>query len=247
MTEVWLKASFTAHSFHYRMPDTVAISSVNPAIPSPLTVQMAMLATYLREQEVDKAQSLLNLMPLTIRVRPPEGAIIYRSIMRYVRPPKNSDTYDKNTGSGYSISPHFREFALLDGNIEVYVKVEEASITLVAEALENIPYLGAKDSLVTCLGIEEVEEPPSDCAMPIEDIDYSGQTDLLVLQLATFATSSELFPVTKKGELLEDKAITLEKLIPSQRDKNHFGLKTFVVQGKTSSMGNVKLFERRGS
>ena len=154
MLEIWLKASFVTHSFHYRMPDTVAISSVNPAMPSPLTVQMAMLASYLREGQADKAQQLLDLMPLQIKVRPPKGAIIYRSIMRYVRRPKDSNDFDKNTGSGYKISPHFREFALLSSylpetesaesvNLEVYVQTSEEHQQLVTEALEQIPYLGA--------------------------------------------------------------------------------------------------------
>lgn len=242
MDDFWLKAAFATHSFHYRMPDTVAISSVNPAIPSPLTVQMAMLAAYLREGDMNKAQQLLDLMPLRLRVRPPKGAIIYRSIMRYVRPPRNADEYDANTGAGYKISPHFREFALLQGNLEVYVQTSAEHQDLIAEALERIPYLGAKDSLVSCLCVVPSAPPPDDCATDASEADLSQSADLLVLQLADFAKDHVLHPRAKK---MADKAISLEKLIPSQRDKNHYALGPYVVKGTVSSSGNVKLFRRK--
>lgn len=269
MSEIWLKASFVTHSFHYRMPDTVAISSVNPAMPSPLTVQMAMLASYLREGQTDKAQQLLNLLPLTVKVRPPKGAIIYRSIMRYVRPPRHASEYDSNTGSGYKISPHFREFALLSSylpnetsseavNLEVYIYTTPDYQQLIAEALEQIPYLGAKDSLVSCVSIELGEVPPEDCASTAEEINLRHDMDFLVLQLANFSTKNKLFPVKtitqgrgkNKSQITqpdEGKSLTLEKLIPSQRIKEHYTLGSYVVCGELSSSGNVKLFKRRDS
>jgi len=247
MPELWLKASYVTHSFHYRMPDTVAISSVNPAMPSPLTVQMAMLATYLREGQRDKAQALLELLPLKVRIRPPQGAIIYRGIMRYVRPPKDAGDLDKNTGAGYKISPHFREFALLDGALEVYVQVSEEHRTLVAEALECIPYLGAKDSLVSCVGeVETVSQPPDDCAISVEEADLSQSHDFMVLQLADFEGREKLFPISKVKKKAEEKSVTLQRLLPSQRLKDHYRLGAYLVKGELSSSGNVKLFRRRG-
>ena len=242
MADLWLKASFATHSFHYRMPDTVAISSVNPALPSPLTVQMAMLASYLREGNREKAQALLDLTPLTLRIRPPGGAIIYRSLMRFVRPPRHADSYDGNTGSGYTISPHYREFALLEGNLEVYVQTNENNQQLIQNALELIPYLGTKDSLVTCLCIEPVELPPDDCAVSVNDADFSQIADYLVLQLADFADAESLHPT--KNDEPSDKAISLEKLIPSQRMKAHYSLGNYLIKGRLSSEGNVKLFKR---
>ena len=228
---VWIRASYACHSFHYRMPDTVAISSVNPAMPSPLTAQMAMLASYLREGMREEAQQLLELMPLEVRIRPPEGAIVYRSIMRYVRPPKKANDTDSNTGSSYKISPHFREFALLQGNLEVFVRVSQAHKVLVEEALERIPYLGAKDSLVTCLDIEKVEVPPKDCASPIEHY-QPGVEDVLVMQFASLLDGPK------------NKPLTLTGLIPSQRDKAHYDLQSYVVPGRMTSQGNVKLYHR---
>ena len=245
MSEVWLKASFETHSFHYRMPDTVAISSVNPALPSPLTVKMAMLASFLRNGETIKAQALLDLMPLTVRIRPPAGALVWRSIMRFVRPPRHAADYDSNTGSGYKISPHFREFALLDGDLEIYVYVAKKNAPLVQEALELIPYLGTKDSLVTCLKIEAGQAPPDDCAVLIDEADLS-QSDYLVMQLADFADNSALRPKPKKGKPSK-KQITLEKLIPSQRLKTHYTLESYLVKGRLTSTGNVKVFQREGS
>jgi len=247
MSEIWLRARFLTHSFHYRMPDTVAISAVNPAVPSPLTVQMAMLAAYLRKGERGKAQALLDLLPLKVRVRPPRGAVIYRGIMRYVRPPKDAGDLDKNTGAGYKISPHFREFALLDGPLEVYVLAPAEHHKLVAEALERIPYLGAKDSLVSCQGeVEPVDEPPSDCAVALEDVDLSELADYVVLQLADFEGRERLFPPAKGKQKAQDKALTLERLLPSQRLKEHYRLGVYLVEGQVYSSGNVKVFRRGG-
>ena len=94
MSEQWLKAEFrytflSLPNARHRCPHG---SEWYPAMPSPLTVEMAMLASYLREGQADKAQQLLDLMPLTVKrtLAHPKGAIIYRSIMRYVRPPKDS-------------------------------------------------------------------------------------------------------------------------------------------------------------
>lgn len=239
MSEIWLRARFLTHSFHYRMPDTVAISAVNPAVPSPLTVQMAMLAAYLREGEREKAQALLELLPLKVRVRPPRGAVIYRGIMRYVRPPKD--------GAGYKISPHFREFALLDGPLEVYVLAPAECRGLVAEALERVPHLGAKDSLVSCQGeVEAVPEPPPDCAVPLEDADLTELADYVVLQLADFGAREHLFPPAKGKRKTQDKALTLERLLPSQRLKEHYRLGAYLVKGRVYSSGNVKVFRRDG-
>jgi hypothetical protein len=237
--KVWLKASFACHSFHYRMPDTVAIASVNPALPSPLTVQMAMLAAFLRDGEADKAQALLALMPLTIRIRPPQGAVIFRSLMRYVRPPKSSEEFDANTGSGYRISPHFREFALLDGTLDIFVQAMPEDQVFISEALEKIPYLGAKDSLVTCLGIEN-EEPGNDCVTGASDFKPTTLTDYTMVQLADFAAKDKLHPKKDAAK----KAITLAQLIPGQRSKEHYILEPMVVAGRITSAGNVKIFRR---
>lgn len=236
--DLWLQAQYLSHTFHYRMPDTVAISSVNPVVPSPLTVQMAMLASFLREGESTKAQQLLDLFPLNIKIRPPEGAIIYRGIMRYVRPPKNAEDVDKNTGAGYKISPHFREFALLDGCLEVFVETSSENKTLIFEALEQIPYLGTKDSLVTCVQVQEVEAPPQDCLQTLTEFQPDAhQGDLVMVQLANFDSKS-----------IKDKKkpLTLENLIPSQRLKQHYSLEPYVMHGRMEASGNVKLFKGTG-
>jgi hypothetical protein len=227
------------------MPETVAIASINPALPSPLTVQMAMLAAYLREGEREKAQALLELLPLKLRLRPPQGAVIFRGILRYVRPPKEPGDFDKNTGAGYKISPHFREFALLQGPLEVYVQAPSEHLELLAEALERIPYLGAKDSLASCEGeVELVGEPPPDCAIPLEEADLSQATDYLVLQLADFGAREDLFPLEKGKRKNQGKPLTLERLLPSQRIKQHYRLRTYLVKGRLISSGNVKIFCR---
>lgn len=240
MNKVWLKAVYECHSFHYRMPETVAISGVNPAMPSPLTVQMAMLASFLRAGDSEKAQWLLEQLPLELRVRPPKGAIVFRSLMRYVRPPKNASNLDKNTGATYKISPHFREFALLQGPLEVYVRCNSEQQVWMVQALENVPYLGAKDSLVSCLEVVPVNEPPGDCAMTAHEANLDQPTDFTVVQLANFATHQDLFPAKKAAE----KGLTLERLLPSQRLKNHYRLDAYLVSGEVRSSGNVRIYTR---
>lgn len=233
-SDVWLCASYACHSFHYRMPETVAISSINPAMPSPLTVKMALIASYLRTGDIASATQVFDMFPLEVRVRPSKGAIVYRSIMRYVRPPKDSSKVDGNTGSSYTISPHFREFALLAGQLEVYVKTPEATHALITEALEHIPYFGAKDSLVTCMDVQEITEPPRDCVSMIDPDVVVGDFDMMMMQFADFDASAF------KGK----NRITLESLIPSQRNKKHYQVNSYVVPARQRSQGNVKILER---
>lgn len=232
--DVWLCASYTCHSFHYRMPETVAISSVNPAMPSPLTVQMALVASYLRMGNVERATQVFELFPLEVRVRPPAGAVVYRSIMRYVRPPKDSSKVDSNTGSSYTISPHFREFALLAGLLEVYINIPKTHREVFTQALEHIPYFGAKDSLVTCIDVQDVTEPPRDCVAIIDPDVVVGDFDMMMMQFADFDASAF------KGK----NRITLESLMPSQRNKKHYQVNSYVVPVRQRSQGNVKILER---
>jgi hypothetical protein len=232
---VWIMAKYATHTFHYRMPDTVAISSVNPVLPSPLTVQMAMVASYLREGDAVKAQALLDLMPLNVRVRLPKAALVFRNIMRYVRPPKDPFDVDKSSGSSYKISPHFREYALLQDGIEVYVETVTENAERVREALEKIPYLGAKDSLVSCEAIQLVDMPPDDCAVNVASEDFKAEPrDAIILQLADFEPERD-----KRVP-----SLTLENLIPGQRDKRHYRIDAYFAPGRVESQGNVKLFKR---
>jgi len=63
------------------------------------------------------------------------------------------------SGSYYPSRPHTREYALLEDGIIVFVGLPDKSILeIVKTALQRIRYLGCKDSLVTCLGVEEVNE-----------------------------------------------------------------------------------------
>lgn len=222
---VWLAAEYASHSFHYRMPETVAISSVNPTLPSPLSVQMALVAAYLRENDRERAEALTALLPLPLRLRPAAGALVFRAIMRYVRPPKNPADRDSGTGAQYKISPHYREFALLEGPLTVYVRVPPDGLELVRDALERVPYLGAKDSLVACLGVQEVDAPPSDCARPIEDFAEVGPG--VIVQLATL-----------------ERPARLEALVPGSRDPKDYAVGPYWLPGRLTSQGTVKVYRR---
>src|SRR5690606_19820976 len=158
----WLRARFHAHTFHYRMPETAAINAVNPLIPSPLTIKMALVAALLRARRVDEAKRLARtLHTVEVRIRPPARATVFRALMRYVRPPRKDpespSDHDAGTGSAYRISPHYREYALWGGALEVFLGVPEELAGTVTDALIRIDYLGARDSQVYCEAVERVD------------------------------------------------------------------------------------------
>jgi hypothetical protein len=104
----WLKADYVGHVFHYRMPETVAIASVNPVVPSPLTIKLALVASLLRDGRIGDAELLAPRLPdLEVRISPPDASIIFRALLRYVRPPAEGgpQRIDANTGGAYGTNP----------------------------------------------------------------------------------------------------------------------------------------------
>ncbi len=229
---LWLRADYTTHIFHYRMPETVAIASVNPVVPSPLTVQMGMIASFLREGSKDKAEKIVNALPwLQVKIRPPQGAIIFRTFLRYTRVPEAGKKSLAETGGIYGVSPHTREYALWSDYLSVYVRVPEEIEEIATEALEKIPYLGAKDSLVTCLGVKRVEPVEGECvtewARDFMDKTQGG----FIVRLADF-------------DLARIEGIKLIDLIPTQRTQEHYKQPLYFVPGGLTASGKTKIYRR---
>lgn len=227
---VWLRAEYTAHVFHYRMPDTVAIASVNPLIPSPLTVKMAILATLLRDERVDEARRLAAWLAMArVLIQPPDGAITFKAFMRYVRVPaeKKAGEIDAATGGLYGVSPHIREYAIWDGSLAVFVETPERFQPIVVDALLRISYLGAKDSQVTCLGVSEVTPDERQCAQRtqgVTDFEQGG----VVVRLAEWVNAPD----------------DLIQAIPTQRRETDYRTETYVMPGTLHATGKSKVYRR---
>lgn len=247
----WLKADYVGHVFHYRMPETVAIASVNPVVPSPLTVKLALVASLLRDGRIGDAELLAPGLPdLEVRISPPASSIIFRALLRYVRPPAEGGQprIDANTGGAYGTNPHNREFALWGGQpatpgdlgpsgvLTVFLRAPQSLASVIEDALWHIGYLGAKDSLVTCVGVERQGPDPGVCCAPVRE---DGIPDLgfgnFVVRLADFARDAP--------------PVELRQLIPTQRIRRHYipnsenaGL--FVLPGEMTSYGRVKFYRK---
>jgi hypothetical protein len=249
---VWLRADYACHVFHYRMPETVAIASVNPVVPSPLTVKMAMVAALFRDGRVEDARQLAPHLPeMEVMVSPPESALVFRALMRYVRPPadRGSNRIDPNTGGRYGTNPHNREFALWGGPgsdsgiLSIFVNTPQSLADVVESALRHVSYLGAKDSMVTCQEVRQEEPDESTCCKALAEgdpppIDFGS----FVVRLADM----------RRGAQLE-----LINLIPSQRGSSRDLQRRYVpnaedqglhvLPGTMTSYGRVKFYNKRRS
>lgn len=241
--QVWLRADYSCHVFHYRMPETVAIASVNPVVPSPLTIKMALIASLLRNDQIDAAEKLAPHLPnVEVRIAPPDSALIFRALMRYVRPPadRQSTARDPNTGGKYGTNPHSREFAVWGGRgqdahagiLRVFLRLPASQAEVVERALWHIGYLGAKDSLVTCLEVQREEPREQECVAHRDKA--SPAFGNFVVRLADFVPGT---------------ALELRQLIPSQRDRRHYipsaGEQSLcVLPGEVASYGRVKLYQK---
>lgn len=227
----WFRARFHAHAFHYRMPETAAINSVNPLVPSPSTVKLALLATLLDRGRVAEAGRLAGALDqIEVRVRPPAAAVVFRALLRYVRPPskppRTAGELDAGTAGHYKISPHYREVALWSEAVEVWVGTPGEVADLVAEGLPRIRYLGAKDSQVTCLACEAVDgPPPADAYVPLGPDGTPAQG--VIVQLADVV-----------------KPLRVATAIPGGRRRGDFAIRPHVLPGRLVARGGTRHYFR---
>jgi hypothetical protein len=231
---VWLQANYHAHLFHYRMPETVAIAAVSPLIPSPLTVKMALVAALARTGEVEKAQILATFLPhlQNLHIVPPAGVVTFKAFMRYVRPPADPTVQDGNTGGYYSVSPHIREYALWQEHLSIYVECPIEIQEIMEQALWDITYLGAKDSQVTCLGVQESMDQP-ELALSIRQVTNSEDIN------------GAVGPIFRYADFVPDRPLTLEKLMPFSRDKKDYTDGFYMLPGALKGSGRAKIYTRK--
>ena len=211
------------------MPETVAIAAMTPFVPSPLTIKMAMVAALLQKGEDQKAKQLAPYLPrIEVCIEPPSAAFSFKAFLRYRSVPavESAGSLDE-TGSFYPSRPHTRKYALFATDLTVFVGLPDTAKELVKEALQDIRYLGCKDSQVWCRGVEEVSESELQTDRFVTRLE-EGQAGAVVL-LADFAPDAQL---------------TLEDLIPGRRQKEHFQHPPlpYVLPGEIKVKGRNRLF-----
>ena len=224
---IWLKAAYHFHVFHYRMPESAAIAAVTPFVPSPLTVKMAMISSLFQLGDVNGAEIVAkNMHKIEVKIVPPKAALSFKAFLRYRSPPavESEEKGLDETGSYYPSRPHMREYAIFQDCLEIYVKLPVDIADYGKRALKNIRYLGSKDSLVTCFKLKEYNPPPdSQC---VSKLDH-GNPGIVVL-LADFKRSIQ---------------INLEKLIPGNRDEKMYEKLPYTIPGNVMmTKGRAKIF-----
>jgi len=226
----WLRADYHFHVFHYRMPETVAIAAVTPFVPSPLTMKMALVASLLQSGDNKSAKQLARLLPsIKVDVVPSPSAFSFKTFLRYRSMPAVESNGGLDESGSYCPSrPHMREYALLEDCITVFIGLPDRSIVeIVKMALQGIRYLGAKDSLVTCLCVKEVSGDEVKKAKTIRPL-QEGVPGSVILG-ADFNSSVSL---------------ELRDLIPGLRKKEHYRLLPFTLSGKVIVKGGTRIFKR---
>jgi hypothetical protein len=226
-TQTWFKAVYHFHVFHYRMPDMAAIAAITPFVPSPLTVKMAMIASLFQTGDLDGVRRLSeHLDSIEVRIVPPKAALSFKAFLRYRSPPAiGSEKGLDATGSYYPSRPHMREYAIFQDCLTVYVGLPKNIKQCTEKALRNIRYLGAKDSLVTCIEITEDLPDKNNCAR----------------EVTTGLSGTAVFLADFKPRILIE---NIQQLIPGSRDENMYEKKPYMLPGKIITKGKSRLFIR---
>lgn len=227
MAIVWLAADYAVHSFHYRMPETAAVSGTSPLVPSPLTLKMALVGSLLSSGEVKAAQQLARVLPTAeVRIQPPAGALVFRALMRYVRPPKDARKRDEGTASSYVISPHFREICLWQDRLRVFVEIPDFCVDRLAMAFKYVGYLGSKDSQVVCCQVQRLQPDLETVIRRIEG--HEQLTGGVIVRLADFARPPK----------------SLRAWLPGERSARDYRVDSYVIPGKLVADGGTRIYCR---
>jgi hypothetical protein len=231
----WLKADYHFHVFHYRMPETVAIAAVTPFVPSPLTVKMALVAALLQDGDDGLAHILAPYLPsIEVRIIPPSSAFSFKAFLRYRSVPAvgSAGGLDES-GSYYPSRPHTREYALFSDVLTIFLGLPDTKISaIVKQALWHIRYLGCKDSLVTCLSVEEASPDDAGAVMASAVQPLNEDASGAVILGADFEPSAR---------------VSLKDLIPGARKKEHYcdPPPVFVLPGTIAVKGRTRIFKRK--
>jgi hypothetical protein len=231
----WLRAEYHFHVFHYRMPGTVAIASVTPFVPSPLTVKMALVAALLQSGDDHSAQALAPYLPkIEIRIVPPPSAFSFKAFLRYRSVPavESAGGLDES-GSYYPSRPHTREYAIFSNALTILLGLpDKAILDTVKNALWRIRYLGCKDSLVTCLSVQEIPQEDASAVMALAVQPLKENVSGAVILGADFERSA---------------SVGLKDLFPGVRKEKHYcdPPPVFVLPGMIFVKGRTRIFKQK--
>jgi len=209
------------------MPDMAAIAAVTPFVPSPLTIKMAMIASLFQIGDIDGVTLLSeDIHNIEVRIVPPKAALSFKAFLRYRSPPAvESEKGFDQTGSYYPSRPHMKEYAVFQDYLTVYVSPSRDTKNPAERALKNIRYLGAKDSMVTCIEVTEDSPEPNECAR----------------EMTTGLSGVAVFLADFKPEVSISNA---QQLIPGSRDESIYEKKPYVLPGKIMTKGKSRIFVR---
>jgi hypothetical protein len=231
----WLRAEYHFHVFHYRMPGTVAIASVTPFVPSPLTVKMGLVAALLQSGDDHSAQALAPYLPkIEVRIVPPPSAFSFKAFLRYRSVPavESAGGLDES-GSYYPSRPHTREYAIFSNALTILLGLpDKAILDTVKNALWRIRYLGCKDSLVTCLSVQEIPQEDASAVMALAVQPLKENVSGAVILGADFERSA---------------SVSLKDLFPGVRKEKHYcdPPPVFVLPGMIFVKGGTRIFKQK--
>jgi hypothetical protein len=223
---VWIKAAYHSHVFHYRVPQAASIAALNPSMPSPLTIKMAMIASLLRSGQIDGARELAKyLHQIIVLISPADASLTFKAFLRYRSVPEvGKDRQLDESGSIYPSRPHTREYCLWSSNLEISMEIPANLKDVCKNALSNIPYLGTKDSLVSCISVQEIGQPDTQIGK------HPSASEIkvgVIWYLADFEPRAQL-------DLLD--------LIPTQRKPEHYKMRPIIAPMGTKHWGKSTLY-----
>ena len=198
---------------------------------------MAIVASLLRMGEIKSVEGISSELP-TIRVliKPSDASLVFKAFLRYRSPPAIPEKRVRGqvnideTGSLYPSRPHMREYAILGSGIEVYLEVSNSLKEICKRALYQVPYLGSKDSLVSCIDVVETSEPTD--SMVAKPLSSTPLRSGIIWHLADFKT---------------DAKVTLIDLLPTQRREEHFAINPYLIPYDSRHWGRTTLYFRKQS
>jgi len=215
------------------MPQSAAIAAVTPFVPSPLTVKMAMVASLLQGGEYNQVENLVqNLPKMEVRIVPPTAATSFKALLRYRSVPSvESVGRIDEVGSLYPSRPHTREYTLYSDELVLFVGLPRDDLKPLARAaLQNIRYLGCKDSIVWCREVIDAQYIEVERAHAVRPLSES-RVGFAVL-LADFSPTA-----TVDG---------LRDIIHGNRKEQNYRIERHVLPGELVIKGRTSIFKRQG-
>ncbi len=173
----WLIARYVPTAL-FSLKASTATSSVGKTlvVPTPYAIKMALVDAGFRSglPESDCAELLASLVPVGVRISPPESAIVTQTFVKIRQEPKNP-----NPMHPYTASIAYREVVFHQGTWRWAFDLghgDEGLAERIAYLAPRISYIGKRGSFVQFDGLERAAElstgytvpmpPPGDWVMP---------------------------------------------------------------------------------